>query len=136
MLDIIEEEATQEKGIWVREWIKRRNELGASGTLLKELHCEDPSEYRSCLRMSPGKFDKLLNAVGPEIQKNDIFMRDAIPAKIKLEITLTYLATGCSFRNLQQHFRVSIASISKFIPDVCDIIYNKLLEHMKVRYTK
>lgn len=72
----------------------------------------------------------LLDAVGPEIQNCDTLMRDALPAAIKLEITLTYLATGNSFGNLRHQFRVSIAAISKLIPEVCDIIYNKLHEYI------
>jgi len=30
------------KKIWVKDWIKRRNNLEASNTLLKELAVEDP----------------------------------------------------------------------------------------------
>ena len=29
---------TKKRECWVRKWINRRNTLGASGTLLKELH--------------------------------------------------------------------------------------------------
>ena len=132
ILEILEEEVHKEKRIWVREWIKRRDERGASASLLRELYVEDHNEYRACLRMSPRVFDLLLDAVGPDIQKCDTFMRDALSARSKLEITLTFLATGNSFRNLQHQFRVSVAATSKLIPEVCDTISNKLQEYMKV----
>jgi hypothetical protein len=60
-------------------------------------------------------------------------MRDTIPSRIKLEVTLSFLATGNRYRNLQRLFRVSKAAISKFIPEICDNIYLKLGYHIKVR---
>ncbi|KAJ8974704.1 hypothetical protein NQ317_018505 [Molorchus minor] len=62
-------------------------------------------------------------------------MRDAIPAQIKLEITLSYLATGMNYRSLQHFFRVSKSAISRLIPEVCDAICDKLKEHIKVPST-
>ncbi|XP_050292753.1 putative nuclease HARBI1 [Anthonomus grandis grandis] len=59
-------------------------------------------------------------------------MRAAIPPRIKLEITLAYLATGNSCRTLQRLFRVSRPAISNFIPEVCDAIYEALQEYIKV----
>lgn len=42
LLVIKRKHETLEKRIWVKKWIKRRNQLGASNTLLKELAVEDP----------------------------------------------------------------------------------------------
>jgi len=64
--------------------------------LLKELYAEDPAEYRACLRMSPECFDTLHGLIANAIQRNDTLMRDAIPSRIKLEVTLSFLATGNS----------------------------------------
>jgi len=60
-------------------------------------------------------------------------MRDTIPSRIKLEVTLSFLATGNSYINLQHLFWVSKAAISKFIPEMCHSIYLKLGDHIKVR---
>jgi hypothetical protein len=60
-------------------------------------------------------------------------MRDAIPLRIKLEVTLSFLATGNSYRNLQHLFWVSKVAILKFSPEVCESIYLKLGDHIKVR---
>lgn len=133
IVNTIEREQNREKRIWIRKWLARRNTHGFSCMLLSELANEDLQEYRNCMRMSKQQFDQLLLKVGPSITKSDTLMRDAIPAKIKLEITLSFLATGNSFRTLQRQFRVSRPTISKFIPEVCDAIYAALQEYIKVR---
>lgn len=121
------------KRIWTREWLKRREERGASSNLLRELEVEDAKEYQMCLRMTPANFEKLLELVTPKIRRIDTSMRDAIPAKVKLQITLNFLATGNSYRTLQHLFRVSKPAISLFIPEVCDAIYTMLTEYIKVK---
>ena len=55
--DMIEEEQSRKKRLWVRDWIGRRDSRGASTLLLKELAAEDVNEYKMCLRMTPEKFD-------------------------------------------------------------------------------
>lgn len=130
---IIQEEIVRpKKRIWTRKWISRRTTRGASAQLLKELREEDPEEYRLCLRLTPSKCESLLNKISPIIQKSDTLLRDAIPARIKLEVTLNFLATGNSYRTLSHLFRVPKASISKFVPEVCDAIYDVLKEYIKV----
>ncbi|XP_068082892.1 uncharacterized protein [Anabrus simplex] len=122
----------KERRWWSRPWIQRREELGASSRLFQELKEEDPETYRNVLRMSPSKFQELLELVEPLIKKQDTKMREAIPCKIKLEITLRYLATGDSFRSLALLFRVSHNSISVFLPEVLAAIFEVLQPFMKV----
>nr|CAH7729899.1 unnamed protein product [Callosobruchus chinensis] len=55
--------SSKQKRIWVRDWIKRRNQLGASANLLRELALEDPEEDKMCLRMTPDPFETLLNSI-------------------------------------------------------------------------
>lgn len=130
--DIIEKEKKRKKRLWIREWIRRRDQLGASSLLLKELADEDVKEYRMCIRMTPRQFDILLAMIASRIQKQDTRMRNTIPAKLKLEVTLSFLATGNSYRSLQHFFRVSKPAISNFIPEVCVAIYESLRDYIKV----
>lgn len=58
---------------------------------------EDLDSYKNHLRILPHKFDDLLSKIESVIQKRNTCMRDAIPSKVKLEITLRYLAVGDSF---------------------------------------
>jgi hypothetical protein len=48
---------------WVRKWIQRRNNLGVTNTLVKELAIEDPKSFYNFLRMNEEMFDILLNKV-------------------------------------------------------------------------
>lgn len=81
---------------WVRDWISKREQFGASALLLKELAEEDHSTYRNIMRISQTKFDELLQMISPAITKINTPMRNAIPSNTKLEITLRYLASGDS----------------------------------------
>ncbi|XP_014281041.1 putative nuclease HARBI1 isoform X2 [Halyomorpha halys] len=73
--------------------------------------------------------------VGRSIQKSDTLMRLAIPAKLKLEIGLRFLATGDSLSSIQYQYRVPKCSISKFLPDVFDAIYESLRDYIRVPET-
>jgi len=94
--EVLEGEIAREKKVWVRKWLARRSTHGGSALLLKELYAGYPAEYRACLRMSPECFDTLHDLIANAIQINDTLMRDAIPSRIKLEVTLSFLATGNS----------------------------------------
>ncbi|XP_046663525.1 uncharacterized protein LOC124356515 [Homalodisca vitripennis] len=118
------------RSCWTRKWISRRTNLGAS-KLLEELATEDVDSFRNHLRMSELKFEELLKHVAPRIQKLNTRMRMALPAKIKLQITLRYLATGDSFSSLQYLYRVPKCTISKFVPEMCEAIYEALIEYLK-----
>ncbi|KAF6212700.1 hypothetical protein GE061_013226 [Apolygus lucorum] len=93
--EVLQEELSWKKE-WTRKWILRRKSSGASSQLLSELRVEDPREYRSLLRMSPATFDEQLHRLTPIITKQDTVMREALSPKIKLEVTLAFLATGAS----------------------------------------
>ena len=81
----------------MRKWIRRRETRGASALLLRELSVEDPQEYRLYLRLTPESFETLLNLIAHVIQRTDTKLRDAIPARVKVEVTLNFLATGNSY---------------------------------------
>ena len=102
--------------------------------LLKELYLEDPKEFRLCLQLTLQKFESLLETISPFIQKCNRVLRDAIPARLRPEIMLHFLATGNSYRTLQHMYLVSKPSLSNFVPQVCVAIFVVLKEFIKVRY--
>lgn len=106
--------------------------MGACNTLIRELATEDPSSFLNFMRIDQAMFNILLGKVQTSIQKRDTVMRDALPAKLKLQITLRFLATGDSLASLQYLYRVPKCSISIFLPDVLDAIYAGLKEFIKV----
>lgn len=120
------------RSCWVRKWIERRARMGASSNLLRELAAEDPKSYLNMMRMSEVKFDELLDMITPHIRKQNTTMRSALPCKLKLQITLRYLATGDSFMSLQYLFRVPHNTISVFLPEVLKALYEVLNDFIKV----
>jgi len=133
LLNLIKEEKGKRKRIWIRKWMEKRSTHGVSNLLLNELVENNIAEFTNCMRMPPTMFHTLLDKVYSRIQKSDTILREAIPAKIKLQVTLSFLATGNSHRNLQQSFRVSKAAITKFVPEVCDAIYEHLQDFLQVK---
>lgn len=53
-------------------------------------------------------------------------MRCAISSKVRLAITLRYIASGDSFRSLEFLTRVSRKTIRYFVPEVLKAIYEAL----------
>lgn len=49
------------------------------------------------MRVTPEEVKILLNLIATKIQCHDTLMRDVIPARVKLEITLVYLSSGISY---------------------------------------
>lgn len=82
--------------------------------------------------MTSAKFDELLELVRGDIQRNDTLMRNAIPAKLKLQVTLRFLATGDSYASLSYLFRIPVCTISLFVPEVLVAISKALANYLKV----
>jgi hypothetical protein len=72
----------------VRPLFKRRKEQGYFHNLIAEMRLGDQDAFFNFHRMSPDKFDELLNLVGPLISKNDRHRGDVISASERLSITL------------------------------------------------
>jgi hypothetical protein len=84
----------KKRSCWSRKWLLRRDVLGVSNTLLKELASEDIESYKNWMRMDQATFHQLLEKVRPYIAKSNTNMRDCISAEDRLAVTLRYLATG------------------------------------------
>ena len=83
-----------ERTLWTRNWLLRREDLGAYHTLLQELKQEDRNSFLNFLRMSPGIFASLLTKVSPKIKRKITSFRKPISPGMRLAITLRFLATG------------------------------------------
>lgn len=100
--------------------------MGASNNLLRELREEDAQFYQNITHLDPYTFEEIFSAIEDEIQKQNTTMRMAIPARVKLEITLRFWESGDSFRSLSHLFRVPVSSISEFLPEVLNAITTAL----------
>ena len=79
----------KKRTVWTRAWILRRPMFGNYEQLLGELNRED-----NFLRVDNDLFGKLVHCITPRIQKKHTRYRKALPAGLKLAITLRYLASG------------------------------------------
>ena len=59
------------------------------------------------------------------ITKQDTGMRQAIPARLRLQVTLRYLSGPASFPILEDIFRIPRPTLSKIIPEVCEAIWEE-----------
>lgn len=97
-----------------------------------EIIFEPSDEFENLTRLTYRDFEYLLSKVSPIISKKDTHWRLAIPAKLRLAITLRYLATGDSFKSLHFLFKVSSEIISKIVPEVCMALNDVLKDQIKV----
>ena len=124
-----------EKGEWCKNWLMKRRQLGSHVTILRELQNGYEKDFINYMRMDPNTFNRLLTLVTPAINKQDTTMRMSIPAEARLEATLLYLSTGCSYTYLQYTTRISKQRLSKIVPETCQAMYQVLREqYLQVRH--
>ena len=85
---------------------------------IAELLKEPSGELNKFVRMSFTDFEYLLEKILPIISKQDTTFREAIPAKVRLAVTLRFLVTGDSYRSLHYLFKISSQIISRIIPEM------------------
>lgn len=110
------------RALWCRSWLLRRPLFGQYEHLLHELHREDRRGYRKFVRFTPEVFGEMVERLTPLVGCQDTNMRPALPVGLKLAVTLRYLATGDDYTSLHYDFRVSVPSISRFVPKVLKAI--------------
>ncbi|KAL4718844.1 hypothetical protein ACJJTC_014074 [Scirpophaga incertulas] len=112
---------------------KRQKRRCSMENQLTELLQEPESkEFQNFVRMSDSNFEYLLQNISPVISKQDTDFRESIPAKIRLAVTLRYLATGDSYRSLHYTFKISSQLISQIIPEVCQALIDVLKDTVKI----
>jgi flagellar assembly factor FliW len=80
-----------------QKFFLKRPKCGFYEKINLELKSAESTMYKNFLRMSSSDFDYLLSIIGPFIAKQNTCMRDATFAGERLEITLSYLASGKIF---------------------------------------
>ena len=77
-------------------------------------------------RMSPERFEHLLQLVGPKITKQNTQFRTAISAEERLIVTLRFLASGEDQQSLSFSFRIAKSTISQIIKETTEAIHSSL----------
>ncbi|XP_026827590.1 uncharacterized protein LOC113562374 [Ooceraea biroi] len=122
--------------MWVRPiFTERRLLQGASDNLLVEMRLGDPEKYLNYLRMSPIIFTELLNIVGPLIEKQHV-VRQPIPTRTRLEVTIRWLVSGDSMTSLSYAYRIAQCTLSRIILETCKAIWLSLKEKVMIDPTE
>jgi len=87
------EDSGQQRRTWVKDW-RVPKELGIYDQLISEVRTQDPQEFRRLMRLSVQDFQYVLEKIKPQIERQDTKFRKAIPADVRLAITLRYLSKG------------------------------------------
>lgn len=134
LLIFIKITSTRRRKVWTRPWLTKKH-LGLINLIHSEFAQEDHKEFKKALRMNECVFEKLLSSIKPYITKQNTVMRESISARAKLSVTLRFLATGETYRSLMYSFRIHESTISRFVPEVCGVIYKVLKEkYLKVSW--
>ena len=119
--------------VWTKQWLFGRQTVGSYQQIFQELSRENTVDFHNYIRLPVNVFHSLLNKIKPLIEREDTTMRQSISAGARLEATLLFLATGCTFTRLQYLTRISRASLSTIVPEICQAIYDVLKDdYMKV----
>lgn len=122
-----------QKRLWVKEWIRRREIENSAQNLIRDLRNEGDNTFKQFFRISPEQFNLLLEMIRPIVSKRDTNMRKAISVETKLAITLRYLSSGDSYRSLALLFRVPHNTTSGIVPATCRAIHMVLCQdYLKV----
>ena len=90
-----------------------------------ENHFTDDQWYEN-FRVTKDTFAFILSKVNEEISHRDTVMRNAVPAKIRLAITLYFLASTAEYRTIANLFGVSPAFVCICVKEVCQAVWKCL----------
>ncbi|XP_052744424.1 uncharacterized protein LOC112053545 [Bicyclus anynana] len=116
---------------WMIAMHRNRNRITMENQLA-ELVAEPCGQFKKFTRMSSIDFEYLLQKISPMITKANTPIRQAIPAKIRLAISLRFLASGDSFESLHFLFKVSSSIISRIVPEVCIALNQVLKDQIRI----
>ena len=94
--------------------------------MYEEITVQDREKFFVNFRLYPEHFNTLLSRIESKISKKDTPMRPAIPARIRLQVTLRYLASGANYSILEDVFRIPRSTLSMMIPETCEAIWAEL----------
>jgi len=83
--------------------------------------------------MSPSEFEILINLIAEKISKKDSAFRKAISVQESLALMLGFLASRDSYVRLQYLFKIYKQAISCIVPEVCEVLVEKLKDYIQVR---
>ena len=114
-----------QKRLWIRKIYQERKEKGEYHLLIRDMRLYDHSLFYQQFRMTPTKYEDLLNMVAPQIVKSSL-KREAISPGERLAVTLRYLVTGDAQTTIGASYRMSKTSVSRIIKETTLVIWDAL----------
>ena len=109
---------------WVSSLNQERELLGAFYSTVLPARIQDRFFFFKYLRISPERFDHLLQLVRPPIPPNE-----------RLAATLRYLASGDTKQSISFQFKLGKSTVSGIIDEVCEAIWDALSDYVKAPKT-
>ncbi|RZF35158.1 hypothetical protein LSTR_LSTR007860 [Laodelphax striatellus] len=113
------------RSIWVKEDREERYYK------YEKAECDIPFKFMEVLGIDDAAFNSIKEKISHKIKMADTLMRQAIPAKLKLQVFLEYVSTGSTLTGLERLFHCSTSSMSKFIPEVANAICETFAEYIQ-----
>lgn len=124
----------KKKKKWILEWRKSRSQRSSYNFLMEDLKLKDKRNFKNYLRMDEHCFEEIFKLIENDISRKDTILRTAIPGREKLAVVLRFLATGESIQSLNFQSKISRATISNAIKEICEAIFRRMQHiYLKVR---
>ena len=120
----------QRRRVWIKPWVRRREEFGIYDQLLVELRWENMASFVNVLRMSPVMFDELLERVVPMISKQRRAYRAPLAPGLKLALILCHLASVSKFVVMQCAWIVPQNTMGLAVKEVCQAIVEECKDEL------
>lgn len=123
LVDILESEYTLPYKKRRKEWVKPcRLEREARGSFSLTDEISSDTSFLNNIAMTAEIFNHILGRIEKDIQKQDTICRKSVSPAERLAATIRYLATGDSYRTINDKTQLSCAFLSTAVPNVCEAI--------------
>lgn len=113
---------------WVQEIFKKRKLKGEFASLIMQAKMSDEEMFFQMFRMTPTKFEELLQYVAPHVIC-DSTRRESIKPDERLCITLRYLVTGDAFNTIGTSYRISGTTVDRIVKETNFVLWDVLLKN-------
>ena len=115
----------------MKPWLKRRKNVELYGTLLAELPLEEEYNYNILLRMTSEIFEELFQLIKDNIPKENTNLRELIPHRLPLAVTIGFLSTGELYKSYGYEYysyysSMNSSAFTSFHPFVLSIFFSQI----------
>ncbi|KAK8782994.1 hypothetical protein V5799_015666 [Amblyomma americanum] len=110
---------------WVRPVWENRKQESEYYTAIPLLMSGDSEYFHKYYKMSPSKFEELHALVEGPLTKQYV-IREPIPSRARLAMTLRYLASGKQIQDVAMAFLGGISTANGIICDTCKLLWEVL----------